>query len=69
VRSAFARGAVVLPAYLAKGLEFDVVILYHAGEYIREEERLLLYTACTRALHVLCVYYCGSKSPLLPESI
>lgn len=65
----YARGAVVLPAYLAKGLEFDVVILYSAGEYVREEERLLLYTACTRALHALCVYYCGTKSPLLPDSI
>ncbi|MEL7602488.1 MAG: RNA polymerase recycling motor HelD [Bacillota bacterium] len=66
---AYVRGTVVLPAYLAKGLEFDVVILYHAGEYVREEERLLLYTACTRALHALCVYYCGDKSPLLPESV
>ncbi|HSQ34286.1 MAG TPA: RNA polymerase recycling motor HelD, partial [Peptostreptococcaceae bacterium] len=47
----------VIPAYLAKGLEFDVVLIYNAGNenYCCEEERLLFYTACTRALHVLCV--------------
>lgn len=52
----------VIPSYLSKGLEFDVVIIYNAGgeNYCGEEERLLLYTACTRALHVLCVYYIGS---------
>ncbi|GAA0725327.1 RNA polymerase recycling motor HelD [Clostridium malenominatum] len=57
----------VIPAYLAKGLEFDVVLIYNAGDenYSCEEERLLLYTACTRALHVLCIYYSGKVTPLL----
>jgi DNA helicase-2/ATP-dependent DNA helicase PcrA len=65
----FPRGAVVLPAYLAKGLEFDAVILANAGgEHYRDEsERLLLYTACTRALHVLRVYCVGEPSPFLPN--
>ena len=65
----FVRGAVILPAYLAKGLEFDVAILYNAGNgnYRHEEERLLFYTACTRALHVLCVYYSGEPTPFLEE--
>lgn len=64
----YARGPVVLPAYLAKGLEFDVAILYNANAdaYRDEAELPLLYTACTRALHVLCVYYCGERSPFLP---
>ena len=59
----------VLPAYLAKGLEFDAVILANAGgEHYRDEsERLLLYTACTRALHVLRVYCVGEPSPFLPN--
>ncbi len=65
----YARGTVVLPTYLAKGLEFDVVILFNAGAYAHEEERSLLYTACTRALHALCLYSCGYKSPLLPENV
>lgn len=64
---AYVKGTVVLPVYLAKGLEFDAVILYNAGTYVREEERSLLYTACTRALHVLCVYHYGSRPPLLPK--
>ncbi|MVX67157.1 AAA family ATPase [Clostridium chromiireducens] len=63
----YVNGTLVIPAYLAKGLEFDVVLIYNAGDenYSCEEERLLLYTACTRALHVLCVYYCGKRTLLL----
>jgi len=60
----------VIPSYLAKGLEFDVVLIYNVGDgnYYCEDERLLLYTACTRALHVLCIYYYGEITPLLKES-
>lgn len=63
----YVSGTLIIPAYLAKGLEFDVVIIYNAGDenYSCEEERLLLYTACTRALHVLRVYYSGNITPLL----
>ncbi len=63
----YVSDTLVIPAYLAKGLEFDVVLIYNAGDenYSCEEERLLLYTACTRALHVLCIYYCGKRTPLL----
>jgi DNA helicase-2/ATP-dependent DNA helicase PcrA len=63
----YLNGAVILPAYLAKGLEFDVVLIYNAGNenYCCEEERLLFYTACTRALHMLCIYYSGKCTPLL----
>lgn len=63
----YMNDAVIIPSYLAKGLEFDVVLIYNAGNenYSCEEERLLFYTACTRALHVLCVYYSGECSPLL----
>ncbi|HWQ59373.1 MAG TPA: ATP-binding domain-containing protein, partial [Clostridia bacterium] len=61
----FASGAVVIPAYLAKGLEFDVVLLCDApaGGFRREQERALYYTACTRALHVLRVYRAGETPP------
>jgi DNA helicase-2/ATP-dependent DNA helicase PcrA len=63
----FVNDILVIPAYLAKGLEFDVVLIYNAGDenYRGEEERLLLYTACTRALHILCIYYSGKLTPLL----
>lgn len=57
----------VIPAYLAKGLEFDVVMIYNASylRYKDEEDRLLLYTACTRALHVLKIFYMGKASSLI----
>ncbi|HMM33032.1 MAG TPA: UvrD-helicase domain-containing protein, partial [Clostridia bacterium] len=63
----YARGVIVMPAYLAKGLEFDAVLIYNASakSYAYEDERLYLYTACTRALHVLRVYYVGQPSALL----
>ena len=65
----FPKGAVVLPVYLAKGLEFDAVILADAGaeQYSLDEDRNLLYVACTRALHALTVLYSGAPSPLLPR--
>ncbi|MEG0855257.1 MAG: RNA polymerase recycling motor HelD [Terrisporobacter sp.] len=63
----FTDGIVVIPSYLAKGLEFDVVFIYDASNksYNNEDERLLLYTCCTRALHVLNIYYVGEITDLL----
>lgn len=63
----YVSDTLIIPAYLSKGLEFDVVLIYNAGNenYNCEEERLLLYTACTRALHVLCVYYSGKLTSLI----
>ncbi len=53
----FNKELVVLPAYLAKGLEFDSVIVYSDKEskYLKNEKNLL-YVACTRAQHELIVY-------------
>lgn len=63
----YVNDILVIPAYLAKGLEFDVVIIYNASDlrYKDEEDKLLLYTACTRALHVLDIFYLGNVSTLL----
>ena len=48
----------VIPSYLAKGLEFDAVIVSNANEnYYSENERNLLYVVFTRALHKLVVFY------------
>lgn len=65
----YTQGVVVIPVYLAKGLEFDGVLVVNLEEdnYFAEDERLLLYTACTRALHQLGLYYIGKRSPLLEE--
>ncbi|HWR18088.1 MAG TPA: UvrD-helicase domain-containing protein [Clostridia bacterium] len=62
----YVRGTVVMPVYLAKGLEFDAVIVYNASkENYTPDERLYLYTACTRALHALHVCYVGEMTELL----
>ncbi|KRE86441.1 hypothetical protein ASG89_10535 [Paenibacillus sp. Soil766] len=65
----YEAGVMILPAYLAKGLEFDAVILYDAGAsvYAEAKERKLFYTACTRALHYLDVCYLGELTPFLPD--
>ena len=63
----FTKGILILPAYLAKGIEFDAVILFDASKekYGHEHERNLLYTACTRAMHELHILTCGEASPFL----
>jgi DNA helicase-2/ATP-dependent DNA helicase PcrA len=52
---------------LAKGLEFDAVIVWNANKtnYQREDERQLLYTICSRAMHELTIVAVGELSPLL----
>ena len=61
----FTEGILILPAYLAKGIEFDAVILFDASKekYSHMHERNLLYTACTRAMHELHILSCGGISP------
>ncbi|RED63936.1 RNA polymerase recycling motor HelD [Cohnella lupini] len=63
------KGVSVLPAYLAKGIEFDAVLVWDASlaKYGKEKDRKLLYTVCTRALHVLHIYHTGEASPWLPS--
>jgi DNA helicase-2/ATP-dependent DNA helicase PcrA len=65
--TSFRNTLVVIPVYLAKGLEFDSVIVWDAGAsvYGHEEERKLFYTACTRAMNVLYVGYTGEKNRFL----
>ncbi|MGG5254158.1 RNA polymerase recycling motor HelD [Neobacillus sp. SM06] len=61
----FERGVSVIPAYLAKGIEFDGVLLYDISQYKREHERKLFYTACTRAMHELHLFSSSGISPLM----
>lgn len=61
-------GISVVPVYLAKGLEFDAVLLIDVDEQHYEatkQDAKLLYVGCTRALHKLCVLYSGRISPLI----
>lgn len=64
---AFEKGVHIIPAYLAKGVEFDAVLIYDgsAEQYQRESERKLFYTACTRAMHLLHIYTIGEITPFV----
>lgn len=61
------EGTLVVPSYLAKGLEFDAVIMWDASKktYHRVDETQLVYTITSRAMYKLDVIYTGEKSPLL----
>ena len=61
----FNKGLLILPAYLAKGIEFDAVIIYNASTYNQESERNLFYTACTRAMHELHLFTWGQSPTTL----
>jgi len=54
-------GIFIIPVYLAKGLEFDAVLICDANSenYSAKEDKKLLYVASTRALHHLGVYGVG----------
>ncbi|PYE47943.1 UvrD-helicase domain-containing protein [Paenibacillus barcinonensis] len=70
----FEKGWMVIPVYLAKGVEFDAVLVYDASaeRYSEEYDRKLLYTACTRAMHRLHLYAEKHWSPFvqaLPEGL
>src|SRR5690606_1041757 len=63
----FEKGIQIIPSYLAKGVEFDAVIVYNVSRHVygSEFERKLLYTVCTRAMHELHRYAIGELSPFL----
>lgn len=66
----FASGIVITTSYLAKGLEFDKVIVPYctSSNYCQPIDRHMLYVAVTRAMHSLVVTHCGEISEFL-ESI
>lgn len=53
----FKKDLIIIPAFVAKGLEFDSVIIYNdRNNSYRNNERNLLYVACTRCQHELYIY-------------
>lgn len=62
---------IICTAHMAKGLEFDRVIVadVSANNYHTEMDRHLLYVACTRAMHQLMLIYQGEPSPLFEPPI
>lgn len=61
-------GIVIIPSYLVKGLEFDVVIIANGSSKSYTTDPLdvkLLYVAMTRPLHKLYIYSVGEKAKML----
>jgi len=70
-QTAYRGGLSVVPVHLAKGLEFDAVLLPDADEarYAAvPRDAKLLYVAATRALHRLTVSWTGELTPLLRQA-
>jgi len=67
-QSQYRGGITVVPVYLAKGLEFDAVLVTDVNEQqytLAPQDAKLLYVGCTRALHRLTLYVCGNESRLI----
>ena len=68
--SEYNAGISIVPSYLAKGLEFDSVILFNVNDINYEYNSLdikLLYVAITRAMSKLDIFYINNKSKLLDK--
>lgn len=65
--TAFKSEIIITTAHLAKGLEFDEVVVpfTSAKNYHTEVDRRMLYIACTRAMHQLTLTHCGPLTPLI----
>ncbi len=63
----YQNGIIIATAHLAKGLEFDSVLIPHctAENYKRPIDRHMLYVGCTRAMHELVLTHTGEPSPFL----
>ncbi|WP_242213285.1 3'-5' exonuclease [Bacillus cereus group sp. BfR-BA-01383] len=67
-QSKYEGGISVVPVYLAKGLEFDAVLLIDVDdEHYKntKHDAKLLYVGCTRSLHDLWIFHGGEASPLI----
>ncbi len=64
-KMAYERGRCIIPLALAKGMEFDRVILSNSALY-GEEDGKLLYVAMTRAMHELTIVAVRRQSQLFP---
>lgn len=63
------RPLILIPAYLAKGLEFDRVFAWNIGEnFTTAQDRLILYTICTRAMHELTLFTQADEASLLDQA-
>jgi len=69
--ASFSRGIMLCTAHMAKGLEFDQVIVPDVSEknYSTEMDRNMLYVACTRAMHQLAITCTGKLARFVSSSV
>ena len=69
VSAAFGSGIVITTAHLAKGLEFDQVIVPYCTDknYHAAPDRQMLYVACTRTMHKLYLTHIANPSKFILE--
>ncbi|WP_137597700.1 RNA polymerase recycling motor HelD [Paucilactobacillus kaifaensis] len=62
-------GILIMPIYLAKGLEFDAVIAYDvsATNYSDPRSTGILYTIASRAMHQLTLLSIGAACPIITD--
>ncbi|MFC6316119.1 RNA polymerase recycling motor HelD [Lapidilactobacillus achengensis] len=62
-------GVMIMPIYLAKGLEFDAVIGYNvsADLFNAANDAYILYTIASRAMHELWLISLGAPTPLITQ--
>lgn len=67
----FTSGVVVTSAHIAKGLEFDAVVVpgVDAQNYVTEMDKSMLYIACTRAMHELNLTHHDQPSAFLDFAV
>ena len=65
----YAQGILITTVHMAKGLEFDRVLVPFADRknYRNEIDKSMLYIACTRAMHELDITYSDKPSDFLPK--
>ncbi|GEK28818.1 RNA polymerase recycling motor HelD [Furfurilactobacillus siliginis] len=64
------KGVVIMPVYLAKGLEFDAVVAYDVSStnYPSDDAIGILYTMASRAMHHLTLISVGDASPVISHA-
>jgi DNA helicase II / ATP-dependent DNA helicase PcrA len=69
--TSFKSGVIIATAHLAKGLEFDEVVVPFATarNYHTEIDRRMLYIACTRAMHRLTLTHTGEATALIDGAL
>jgi DNA helicase II / ATP-dependent DNA helicase PcrA len=66
----YTGGISIVPVYLAKGLEFDAVLILNVDSLHYKQtvqDARLLYVGCTRSLHELTLFYSDEVSPLIEQ--